>query len=128
MITPQSVLFEAQVKNYFTLQKSYVPFSRYSSFCGFSHNLAILWQGTFWIYLLNHYSLTHQTWSIGRSKQGQYFPETFWTIWRTGAKFQALFNLAVCSNYSITNYVKIPVYHFFEKLNKAQLKIVNVNY
>ena len=48
-------------------------------------------------------------------------------IWRTGAKFQALFNLATCSNYSITNYVKIPVFHIFEKVNKGQLKMVNVS-
>ena len=68
----------------------------------------------FWIYLLNHNSLTHQTWSIDRYKQGQYFFKIFWTIWRTGVKFQALFNLATCSNYSITNYVKFPMIHFFE--------------
>ena len=36
--------------------------------------------------------------------------------------FQVLFNLATSSNYSITNYVKIPVFQFFEKLNKGQLK------
>ena len=47
--------------------------------------------------------------------------------WRTGAKFQVLFNLATCSNYS-TNYVKIPVFDFFEKVNKEHLKMVNVNY
>ena len=42
--------------------------------------------------------------------------------------FQVLFNLATCSNYSIINYVKIPVFHFFEKVNEGQLKMVNVNY
>ena len=31
-------------------------------------------------------------------------------------------------NYSITNYVRIPVFHFFEKVNKGQLKMVNVNH
>ena len=46
----------------------------------------------------------------------------------TGAKFQVLFNLANCSNYSTTNYVKIPVFHFLEKVKKGQLKMVNVNY
>ena len=46
----------------------------------------------------------------------------------TGAKFQVLFNLATCSNYSITNHVKIPVFHFMEKVNKGQLKMVNVNF
>ena len=49
----------------------------------------------------------------------------FWTIWRTGAKFQALFNLAACSNYSTTNYVKFPV---FQRVNKGELKMVNINY
>ena len=49
-------------------------------------------------------------------------------IWRTWAKSQALFNLAICSNYSITNYVKFPVFHFFERLNKEELKMLNVNY
>ena len=42
--------------------------------------------------------------------------------------FQVLFNLVACSNYSITNYVKIPVFHFFEKVNKGYLKMVNANY
>ena len=49
-------------------------------------------------------------------------------IWRTVAKFQVLFNLRTCSNYSITNYVKIPMSHFFEKVDKGELKMVNVNY
>ena len=26
------------------------------------------------------------------------------------------------------NYIKIPVYYFFEKVNKGQLKMVSVNY
>ena len=42
--------------------------------------------------------------------------------------FFSFFNLPTCSNYSITNYVKIPVFHFFEKVNKGQLKMVNVNH
>ena len=63
-----------------------------------------------------------------RYKQGQYFSETFWTICRTGDKFEIFFSLAMCSNYWITKYVKIPVFHFFEKVNKGQLKIVNLNY
>ena len=40
----------------------------------------------------------------------------------TGAKFQVFFNLATCPNYSITKYAKIPVFHFFDKMNKGQLK------
>ena len=81
----------------------------------------------FRIYILNHNSLTHQTWSIDRCKQAKYFSETFWTILRTGAKFQALFNLPTYFNYSITNCVKILVFHFFGKLNKGQLKMINVS-
>ena len=41
--------------------------------------------------------------------------------------FQVLFNLATCSNYSITN-VKIPVLNLVENVNNGQLKMVNVNY
>ena len=47
---------------------------------------------------------------------------------KTNEQFQALFNLTTCSNYSITNYVKIPVFHFLEKVNKGQLKMVNSSY
>ena len=47
----------------------------------------------------------------------------FWTISRTGAKFQVLFNLETCSSYSVTNYVKIPVCHFLEKVNKGHVKM-----
>ena len=42
------------------------------------------------------------------------------------ANFQVLFNLATSSNYSITSYVKIPVFHFFEKVNEGQLKISTI--
>ena len=45
-------------------------------------------------------------------------------MWRSGAKFQVLFNLATGSNYLITDYVKIPAF----KVNKGQLKMVNANY
>ena len=67
-------------------------------------------------------------WSIDRCKLVQYFSETFWKISKTGAKFQALFNLATCSNNSITNYVKIPVFHFFQKVNKGTIKNGRGNY
>ena len=66
--------------------------------------------------------------SIDRYKQDKKFSRMFWAIWTTGAKFQALFNFATCSNYSITNYVKFPVFHFFERVNKGELKMVNINY
>ena len=103
-----------------------------------SHDLLNLWRDVmmsistwdrmhFGIYLLNQNSLTHQTWSIDRYKKRQYFSEIFWTIWRTGAKFQVLFNLATCSNYSVTNYVEFPFFHFFERVNKGVLKVVNIN-
>ena len=82
----------------------------------------------FLIYLLNHNSLTYQTWSFNRYKQGQYFSKIVWKISKTGAKFQALFNLATCSNYSITNYVKFAVIVFFESVNNRELKKVNINY
>ena len=74
------------------------------------------------IYFLNHSSLTYQTWSINRYKQREYISEIFWTIWRTGAEFQTLFNLETSSNYSITSYVKFPVFHFSERVNKGELK------
>ena len=82
----------------------------------------------FWIYLLNHNWLTHQTWPIDRYKQAQYFSQISWAIWKTGAKFQAPFNLATCTNYSVTNYVKFPVFHFFERVNKGEFKMLNINF
>ena len=46
-----------------------------------------------------------------------------WTIlWRTGANFHNLFNLAVCSNYSIPTYVKIPVFHLQLKMVMSTVK------
>ena len=76
----------------------------------------------FWINPLNHNSLTHQTWSIDKYKQGQHFSEFVWAIWATGAEFQTLFNWATCSKYLITNYVKFPVFYFFKRVNKGELK------
>ena len=116
-----------------------VPFSRYSSLCIFNHLMIYqicdfimsisTWDRLhFWIYLLHHTSLSHHTRPTDRYKQRQYFSGIFSTIWRTGTKLQVLFNLATCSNYSITTWVKIPVFHIFEKLNKGQLIMVNVNY
>ena len=46
----------------------------------------------------------------------------------TEAKFQVLYNLMAYSNYSITNYIKISVFHFFENVNKGYLKMVRVIY
>ena len=90
--------------------------------------------GCIFEYLLNHNSVTHQTWSIDRCKLGQYFSEIFRTIWKTGAKFQALFNSATCSNYSINNCVKccfLVLYMFlkgWKSVNKGQLKMISMNY
>ena len=69
---------------------------------------------------------SHHTWPTDRHKQGQYFSAIFWTTSWTGAKLQVLSNLATSFKYSITSYVKIPVFHFFEKVKKGQLKMVNV--
>ena len=126
-----------KLRVFFILWKRYVLFSRYSSFCIFNHLMIYqicevmmsisTWDKVhFWIYLLNHNSLSHHTWPTDRYKQGQYFSGIFWTILRTRGKFQDLFNLTTCSKYSITSYVKIPVFHFFEKVKKGQLKMVNV--
>ena len=82
----------------------------------------------FWIYLWNHNSLIHQTWPSDRHKQKQWFSRIFWTIWRTKAKFQVLFDLGTCFNNSITSHVMIPVFNFFEKVNKEHLKMVRTNY
>ena len=96
--------------------------------CDVMMSISIWDRVNFWISFLSHNSLTHQTWSTDRYKQGQYFFEIFLTIWRTGAKFQALLDLATGSSYSITNYVKFPVFHFCESVNKGELKMVNINY
>ena len=39
-ITSQNVSSEAQINNFLISQKSYVPFSRYSSFCIFKHPMS----------------------------------------------------------------------------------------
>ena len=46
-ITPQNVLSEAQLKNFFIWCKNYVRFSGYSSFCVFnqsSRDIANMWR------------------------------------------------------------------------------------
>ena len=69
-ITSQNVLLESQVKNIFVSKKSYVLFSRYSSFCIFNHltiyqisevkmSISIWDMVHFEIYFLNHNTLTH---------------------------------------------------------------------
>ena len=104
----ENVSSEAQAKDFLVLWKSYLPLSRYSSFfnhpmicqiCDVMISISTWKRVHFWKYLLNRNSLTYQTWSIDRYKQGQYFSGTFWITWKTGAKFQVLFNLTTCSNY-----------------------------
>ena len=138
-IASQNMPFEAPVKDFFVSKESYVPFSGYSSFCIFNRTMickiydVMMSINTcdrvrFWIFILSLNSLTHETWSIDKYKQGQYFSEIFWTIWRTRAKFQTLLNLVPYSNYSITNYVKFPVFHFFERVNKGESRMITINY
>ena len=138
-ITSQNVPPKAQIKNFFISYKNYVSFSRCSSFWILNHPMIYqisdvamsinTWDKVhFWIYLLNHKSWSHQNWPVDRYKQGQQFSVTFWTIWETGARFQVPFNLATYPNYSITKYAKIPLFHFFEKVNKGRLKMVYVNH
>ena len=137
----QNVSSEAQIQKIFVLWKSYFPFSRYSSFCISNHPMiyqicdvmmSISTSGTvhFWIYLLNHNLLSHQTQPVDRYKKAQYLSEIFWTIWNTRAKLPVVFNVVTCSNYSIKNYVKLPVCFFvclfFERVNKRELKMVNI--
>ena len=71
-------------------------------------------------------SLSHQTWIIDRYKPGQPLQGIFWTIWRTGAKFQFFLNLATCSSKLLNN--QCCQDSRFEKVKKRQLKIENVNY
>ena len=130
---------KAQIKNCFISSKNYFPFSRYSSFCIFSHpmiyqicdvtmSISTLDKVHFWIYLLNHKLWSRETTPVDRYKIVQQFSVIFWTIWETWARFQVLFNLETCPNYSISKYAKIPVFHVFEKMNKGQLKMVYVNH
>ena len=80
----------------------------------------------FWIYLLHHNSLVNKLGLLIDISKDNYFQESFERF--VGAMFQVLFNLKTCSTYSITNYVKIPVFHFFfffEKVNKGHLKLVS---
>ena len=139
------MLYEVQVKNFFLFRRK-VMFSRYLSFCIFNHPIInqifvvmmniSTWQGAFLnIYLLNHNSLSRETWpliDINKGNNFQEFFEQFGGLGQSSFQFRSFskvfFSLANCSNYSITNYVKIPVFHFFEKVNKGQLKMVNVNY
>ena len=61
---------------------------------------------------------------VSKSNNSQ---ESFQTFLKPRAEFQVLSNLETCSNCSITNYVKFPVFQFFEKVNKVELKTIKIN-
>ena len=134
-ITSQNASFAAQFKKFFISWESYVLFSRYSSFCIFNHPMIYqicdvimsIYRVHFWIYLLNYNSLSHQTWPINRYKDNK-IQESFEQFRGLRLISMSFFNVATCFNYSITNYVQILMFHFFEKVNKEHLKMVNVNY
>ena len=77
MLTSQDVSSEAQVKKNFISQKTYVPFSRHSSFCIFNYPKInqvcdiIIRQGAFWNKSFEPQLLKSQTWATDRSKQRQ---------------------------------------------------------
>ena len=88
------------------------------------HETRYVFEYIFW-------TTTHEVTKRGQLidiSKGNNFLVIFWTIWRTGTRFQVLFHLRTCCNYTITNYVKIPVFSFFEKVNKGQSKMVNFNH
>ena len=76
-ITFQDVLSEARVKKLFIPLKNYVLFSRYSSFC-IKHPIIYqicdvmmsisTWDRVHFWNLLNHNSMSHQTWPTNRYK------------------------------------------------------------
>ena len=86
--------------------------------------ITLLWKPyyvCFTFFIISGYSILYYSKISGQMidmTKENIFSDIFQTIWRTGAKFEALFKLATCSNYSITNYVKFPMFYFFEKENK----------
>ena len=130
-------------------RKIIVPFSRYSQ--GFIF-LTILW---FAKSVTSWWVLENETWCIleylfwtsihSSTKLGQIISDNG----PTGNKAKLLLSVnhsaktiyqwfwwlvlsfrlfSTCSNYSITNYVKFFSVLFFERLNKEELKMVNINY
>ena len=79
----------------------------------------------FWI-SFEHGSLHHQTWLIDRWKANN-IQESF-EHGGLGLSCKSFFNLATCSNYSITSYVPVFHFFFFEKVYKGHLKMLNDNY
>ena len=81
-LTSSLKVISATKKNFFLSWESYVLFSRYLRFCIFNHLMIyqicdimmniIIWDRMhFWLYILNHNSLSNQIWPIDRCKQGQ---------------------------------------------------------
>ena len=100
----------------------------FAKICGVTMSISTQDKVHFWICLLNLNSWSYQTWLVDRYKQGQQFSVIFWAIWRTGARFQVLFNLATCPNYSLTKCQDSSASFFFEKVNEEQLKMLYVNH
>ena len=135
-VTSQNVSSEAQVKN-FLFRRNVMFLSRgIQFFCIFNHPIVYqicdvvmsisTWDRShFWIsfkpHLIKSPNLVND-----RHKQGQYFSKIF--LNDVKCLGQVLFNLATCSNYSITKYVKFSVFHFFERVNNGDLKMVNINH
>ena len=126
-----------RLRIFFISKRSYVPFSRYSSYCIFNHptiyptcdvmSISTWDRVHFWIYLLNHNPLSYQTLLIDRCKQGQKFQESLEQFRGQGLSSRS---------FSISNLLQLLKYQlcqdssvsFFWKLNKVQLKIANVSY
>ena len=64
------------------------------------------------------YIYTHTHTHIYISK-GNSFQESFEQFGGLALSSTFFFSLATCSNYSITSYVKIPVFHIFKKVIKV---------
>ena len=87
----------------------------------------VLVHGARYIFKYIFWGTTHEVTKLGQwidISKGINFLESF----EQCARFQGLFHLGTCPNYPLTNYVKIPLLHFFEKVNKGQLKIININH
>ena len=63
-------------------------------------------------------------WSTDKYKERKHLLDM---IWRARAKFQVLFNLTTFSNYSITNYVKIPAFHFLKKVKNGKYQLLKID-
>ena len=140
MITSQNVSSQSQVKFFFISQERYIPFSRYLSFCIFNHPM--IYVSTWWA-LVAFLNMWYVVWfgtictkNVKNAHRGVLVLvklqalvfRNLSKIRRTGTKFQALFSLATCTSYSIISYIKISMFHFFEKAIKGRLKTVSVNY